>query len=86
MTSPMQKMEEMLSAGKQPSYTDLEDVLAHCLIERNAFQETACDMSKWLSKLVTAHLCKDALAIKDIMDEFIKQRVKIVHAEKPTTH
>ncbi|MFZ6675407.1 hypothetical protein [Undibacterium sp. Xuan67W] len=86
MSNPMQKMESMLSAGQQPSYADLEEVLAQCLTERNAFESIAIDMGNWLSSLVTAHIEKDAVAIKDILDAFIKTNVKIVPKASKEIH
>lgn len=86
MTTPMQRMEIMLSTGQKPSYEDLEDVLAQSLQERNAFERSAHDMACWMSNLVTAHLCKDALQVKAILDEFIEKKVKIVRSVSKEVH
>lgn len=86
MSSPMKKMESMLSNGQQPSYTDLEEVLAQCLTERSNFESIAIEMGNWLGSLVTAHIEKDAVAIIDILDAIIKTNVKIVPKASKEIH
>ncbi|MFZ6655638.1 hypothetical protein [Undibacterium sp. TJN19] len=86
MATPMEEMEKKLSTGQLPSYDELEATLAQCLSERNAYEGMTKEFGNWMSALVTAHVQKDALAIKNILDSFIEKRVKFIPAVEPQIH
>lgn len=86
MATPMDDLEKKLSAGQQPTYDDLEATLAQCLNERNLFEKTTVEMTGWLSRIVHAHLANDNVGVKNILEQFISQRVKFVPATNNNVH
>lgn len=79
---------ETLTAGKQPTYDQLEQALSGAMTERNAMEKTVCDMGVWLGKMVAAYLDGDDTLLPEVMAQFIVMRakVKVAAPESPTTH
>lgn len=48
-------------------------------------QEVIKDLGQWLSRLALAHVKKDAIGVKAILDEFIAARCVIKGGPAPTT-
>lgn len=86
MKSPLQRMEECLQSKESPSYDLLSEVITQCLAERNNYQRVIEDMGHWMSSLVTAHLFKDSAALTDILNEFIRTRVKMQSDQTTPLH
>lgn len=86
MKTPLQRMDECLDAKESPSYDLLTEVIAQCLSERNTYEQIAKDMGHWMSSMVTAHLFKDSDALTDILNEFIRTRVKMQSDQTTPLH
>lgn len=92
MSDWKQKMADILSAGHAPTNDELEDALAGALAERkalhadlsrvtderNKLQGIANNLASWLNALATAHIEKDAWAVKDIMDTYVANRLPVL--------
>lgn len=86
MSDWKKKMNDILSAEKAPTSDELEEALAGALTERktlhaelsrvtderNQLQGIANNLAAWLNALATAHIEKDAWAVKDIMDTYVQ--------------
>ncbi|MBR7793808.1 hypothetical protein KDM87_14515 [Undibacterium sp. FT147W] len=86
MPTPMDTMEAQLSAGETPSHDDMAQVLAQCLQERNKFEAIVMDLGTWMAQLVSAHMRKDAIQIKAILDDFIEKKVKVITNHNQQLH
>jgi hypothetical protein len=78
MLSPLQKVTAALDKGEEPNIEDLGQALMEAIKERDACQQMLKDMAGWMSKLVVAHMKKDAITIKQILDDFMAKHVTVV--------
>jgi len=86
MRTPLETFDICVAAGETPSGELMKAVVQQCLSDRNIYKRTAEDLEYWMSSLVTAHLFKDHDALKDIMDEFIRARVKMQSDQTTSLH
>lgn len=69
LLSVLPALRELDDESAVDALVELYDLGAAAGVERG--QEALKDMSQWLSRLVVAHVKKDAIAVKDILDEFV---------------
>lgn len=77
MKTPLETLDMCVAAGETPSCELMQAVVQQCVFDRNSYKRTAEDLGHWMSSIVTAHLFKDSNALTDILNEFIRTRVKI---------
>lgn len=74
----IEQVREILRAGKEPTSEQLGEALAQSIRDLNSKDAIINDMTNWLGRLSSAHLHKDAVLVKSILDEFIQEKVKVV--------
>lgn len=74
----IEQIQKILSEGKHPTTDQLGEALAQSIRDLNSKNAIINDMTNWLGRLSSAHLHKDAVLVKSILDEFIQEKVKVV--------
>lgn len=79
-------IEVLLSHGETPNYSEIEAALEQALRERNFHKRAEEDLINWMSSLVTARLCKDTVAVNNILDGFIEKHVTVGRQHSKEVH
>lgn len=66
------------TAGKKPTYDELEKALLGALRERNASRQTAISVARDLAEVVVARLRGDTAELLAVVDAMVAKNVKIV--------
>jgi hypothetical protein len=86
MKTRSELMVECISKSNPPSRDRLIELIAECAVDRDKYHRVAEDMGHWMSSMVTAHLFKDSHALTDILNEFIRTRVKMQSDQTTPLH
>jgi hypothetical protein len=86
MTEQEKNIALMLASGIEPSAEELGQALASVMEERDMFEAMTKDMGKVLSELIFAHLYRDAAGLFDVLNDFIKNHVKIAKKSDESVH
>lgn len=77
------RVDAALEAGEKPAYSDIEEGLTHVLNENAVLREYIKQSQKLLTQMVLArHQKKDKLVL-NVLDDFIKQYVKLNEIKAP---
>lgn len=82
----MEKLAAIYSAGKKPTYDEMEQGFLETLKSNEVLSVIFQDMQNWLCSLAIARKENDVNAINDILDTFIANRTKPVHPESKEVH
>lgn len=70
-------VKNLLEAGQKPSYEDLEAGLVQAIEDRNHFEKVLREISRWMAAIVSLHMAKDAIAVKQALDSFVDEHVTV---------